>query len=507
MMVTLLTISLTADASAAPSNVSIQVNPPSPRTGQSVMFTASGSGAGTLGYVWSFGDSSPDSTANPAVHAFAAPGQYNVVLTVTDTADPGAPVDVNQVLNVALNGAPTVGPIGLSPATPCPGQTATATVAVQDEDPASTTLAWNGGAFGSGFSFTVPASAAPSRAVTVQARDGEGNLSAAQNRAIVVPAPSLFASGPFRAVLRREPVTFTASATSPVPCALTYAWDLDDDGTYETPGPAATTAFQDAGVTRTVRALATDGANSVVRPLSVTILPNQLPSGKVSAGAPDAIPGEEVTLRATDLVDRDGDVVSVLWDVDGDGTTDRTGSEVRFTARAPARAVTARIVDDLRGMTTATVPLQIHGAPVLGATRGRTLAGLPVVPFVHLASADAPKTTSGRRPATPKRVARSGILGLQFDIRGVRRVTVRLRVSVRLARRLGLRTSGPGLVLLASGSSSVSPSGAGMVTATAARGAERVVARLRRATVTAELSASDGYGKGVTTSIPVVLMR
>ncbi len=58
--------------------------------GRSVSFAGSatdpGSGdQGTLGYSWSFGDGTPSASGGAAtVHAYAAPGEYHAVLTVTD---------------------------------------------------------------------------------------------------------------------------------------------------------------------------------------------------------------------------------------------------------------------------------------------------------------------------------------------------------------------------------------------------------------------------------------
>jgi predicted extracellular nuclease len=71
--------------------------------------------------------------------------------------------------------------------------------------------------------------------------------------------PSVSAGGPY-AVIQGKSVTLTATGTDPNGDALTYAWDLDNDGTFETPGQSvvfdasAMTAF----TTKTVKVQVTD---------------------------------------------------------------------------------------------------------------------------------------------------------------------------------------------------------------------------------------------------------
>ena len=72
-------------------------------------------------------------------------------------------------------------------------------------------------------------------------------------------APSVDAGGPY-AVVEGGTVTVTATGTDPDDDTLTYAWDLDGNGTFETPGQSAT--FSAAGLTapdsRTIGVQVTD---------------------------------------------------------------------------------------------------------------------------------------------------------------------------------------------------------------------------------------------------------
>jgi PKD repeat protein len=63
-------------------------SPTTPAVGTPVNFNAAGSsavaGRTITGYFWTFGDGSSSSAASPA-HPYAAPGSYNVTLTITDS--------------------------------------------------------------------------------------------------------------------------------------------------------------------------------------------------------------------------------------------------------------------------------------------------------------------------------------------------------------------------------------------------------------------------------------
>ena len=76
-------------------------------------------------------------------------------------------------------------------------------------------------------------------------------------------APSVDAGGPY-SVVEGSSVTLTAVGTDPDADALTYAWDLDGDGTFETSGPSP--VFSAAGLqapgSRTVTVRVSDGQAS-----------------------------------------------------------------------------------------------------------------------------------------------------------------------------------------------------------------------------------------------------
>lgn len=94
--------------------------------------------------------------------------------------------------------------------------------------------------------------------------------------------PTVDAGGPYN-VDEGGSVTLTASGSDPEGGALTYAWDLDDDGTFETPGQAVSFAADDGPATATVHVQVTDeGGLTAVSDATVTVK-NMPPSATFGA--------------------------------------------------------------------------------------------------------------------------------------------------------------------------------------------------------------------------------
>jgi endonuclease/exonuclease/phosphatase family metal-dependent hydrolase len=102
-------------------------------------------------------------------------------------------------------------------------------------------------------------------------------------RFLVNSAPTVSAGGPY-AVDEGSSVALSATGSDPNGDALTYAWDLDNDGTFETAGQTATYSAADGPATRTVRVRATDGTSSTIASATVTIA-NVAPSATLNAPA------------------------------------------------------------------------------------------------------------------------------------------------------------------------------------------------------------------------------
>lgn len=117
-------------------------------------------------------------------------------------------------------------------------------------------------------------------------------------------SPSVSAGGPY-SVNEGGSVAVAATATDPEGGALTFAWDLDNDGTFETPGQTATFAADDGPATRTVNVRATDtGGLSTTASTTVTVA-NVAPTATFHAPT-SVLAGSDFTLSLTDSFDPSG---------------------------------------------------------------------------------------------------------------------------------------------------------------------------------------------------------
>jgi hypothetical protein len=142
--------------------------------------------------------------------------------------------------------------------------------------------------------------------VTCQAADIHGN-SATKSFDVVVAAPNMppsaDAGGPYT-VDEGGSVTVSASATDPEHGPLTYAWDLDNNGSFETPGQSVSfsAAALDGPATQTIRVQVTDDAAATAVASTTVAVTNVPPSASFHAPASIAA-GLTFELRLTDAND------------------------------------------------------------------------------------------------------------------------------------------------------------------------------------------------------------
>jgi predicted extracellular nuclease len=116
-------------------------------------------------------------------------------------------------------------------------------------------------------------------------------------------SPSVDAGGPY-SVAEGGSVNVAATGSDPNGDTLTYAWDLDDNGSFETPGQSVvfSAAAIDGPATRTIQVRATDpGGLSSVSSASVTIQ-NVAPTATFNAPT-SAFAGFAFTLSLTSPID------------------------------------------------------------------------------------------------------------------------------------------------------------------------------------------------------------
>jgi PKD repeat protein len=88
---------------------------------------------------------------------------------------------------------------------------------------------------------------------------------------VINDPPTVDAGGPYT-VNEGSAVTLAATGTDPENGPLTYAWDLDNNGTFETPGQSASFAGVDGPATHTVSVQVTDnGGLTAVASMTVAV--------------------------------------------------------------------------------------------------------------------------------------------------------------------------------------------------------------------------------------------
>ncbi|MDO9355814.1 MAG: PKD domain-containing protein [Solirubrobacteraceae bacterium] len=172
-------------------------------------------------------------------------------------------------------------------ATPLVGQTVNYDAGASTADPSIASVAWDldgDGSFETDTGTTLTASSSYQtpgpRTIKVKITDvyGETDTAALVEKVNQLPTAS-FVNGP---AVAGTPVAFDGSASTDDSAITNYAWDLDDNGSFETNGaasPLTSTTFPAAG-TRTVRLRVTDdlGAVNVVS-RAVVVAPAPVKTG------------------------------------------------------------------------------------------------------------------------------------------------------------------------------------------------------------------------------------
>ncbi|HEX6023794.1 MAG TPA: ThuA domain-containing protein [Solirubrobacter sp.] len=253
--------------------------------GTAVSFSATGTDpdGDPLTYSWNFGDSGTSTAQNPS-HTYTSAGTFNAVVTVSDgrggTGSATVPVTViadgeNQNPTVTASRTPTgnvrVGiPISFS---------ANGT----DPNGDSLTYSWN---FGDGETSTEQNPThtflfAANFSVVVTVSDGRGGTASATlgvniqaNRA---PTIQTATATPIDGIAPLD-VQFAATATDPDGHPITYEWDLDGNGTFETAGQTGARTYN--SVTNAVLRVRDPFGGVTTRTLTINALAPVLPPAK-----------------------------------------------------------------------------------------------------------------------------------------------------------------------------------------------------------------------------------
>jgi secreted trypsin-like serine protease len=202
-----------------------------------------------------------------------------------------------------------------------------------------TTFTWdfNGdGVYADGFGATAPATFATHgpREIGLRASAPGGDTAIARRVITVNGTPTVEAGGPPNSVIEGGRVVLRGSGSDPEG-PLTYAWDLDANGTFETPGlhPTFSAAGLDGPLVRNIILQGCDSAGVCVRDGGVVQVANANP--RVNAGPNRRVKrGKRIRFRLR-WSDRGPDRITVSWRF-GDGKRAR-GVAVSHVYRRPGR--------------------------------------------------------------------------------------------------------------------------------------------------------------------------
>ncbi|MFH1921247.1 MAG: PKD domain-containing protein, partial [Planctomycetota bacterium] len=280
--------------------------------------------ADTHTILWNFGDGGSAFGSLSPSHAYAADGLYTVTLSVMDddaglgtdnlvvtvnnvapTADAGGPYFVGEGSNITLNGFGSTDP----------GNDIVLYQWDLDDngvyDVSGPTAIFNSTDDGE---FTVR--------LLVTDEDGAWDVATATVTVGNV-TPSAEAGGPYY-VNEGSNLTLDASAsTDPGLDIVSFEWDLDNNGSYETPGTTAIFNRTDDGP-YTVGLRVTDDFGAWDVDTAIVIVTNVAPTAE--AGGPYFVDeGGNVVLDGSNSTDPGNDIGLYQWDLDGDGVFGETG--------------------------------------------------------------------------------------------------------------------------------------------------------------------------------------
>ena len=342
------------------------VAPASPSTLETVTFdSTSTDDDGTIAsYAWDLDNDGNfnDGNASQAQRSFPLAGSYTVRLAVTDN-DGGTDIATRTV---DVGNQPPLASFDYSPTSPSTGDELTLTSTSTDPDGSIASYSWdlNGdGSFGDAADalahVTFPT--AGNHTVRLRVTDSDGaSTTTSQVIGIANRGPAASFDVSPQTPKTGDQVTFTSSSTDPDGPIASYAWDLDNDGSFDDGGSATAKATFAAQGSHTVRLQVTDydGATDVAtRTVDVG---NRGPTAafNFSPSAPQT--GQEVTLTSASS-DPDGSIASYSWDLDNNGVFgDATSAQTNATFNTPGNhTVSLQVTDDSGASDVATVTIAV----------------------------------------------------------------------------------------------------------------------------------------------------
>ncbi len=166
---------------------------------------------------------------------------------------------------------------------------------------------------------------------------------------VVNVAPTADAGGSYT-VDEGSSVVLSGAGSDPGPDALTYSWDLDNDGSFETAGqtPTFSAAGLDGPSTHLITLQVCDPSNACATDSGAVEVVNVAPTA--DAGGPYSVDeGSSVVLSGAGS-DPGPDTLTYSWDLDNDGSFETAGQTPTFSAAGldgpSAQTVVLQVCDD-----------------------------------------------------------------------------------------------------------------------------------------------------------------
>jgi protocatechuate 3,4-dioxygenase beta subunit len=199
--------------------------------------------------------------------------------------------------------------------------------------------------------------------------------------------PTADAGGPYE-VAEGSSVLLAGSGSDPDQDPLSFAWDLDGNGSFETPGQSGTfsAAAIDGPAGRTATLQVCDDQNACATAEAIVNVLNAAPviSQVTNSGPVDEGSSATIHVTATDPAGA-ADLLAYAFDCDGDGTYE-VGPQPSGSVSCPyddgsvGVEVTVSVTDDDGGSTTGTTVVHVNNvAPTASASNdGPNFWGLPI---------------------------------------------------------------------------------------------------------------------------------
>jgi large repetitive protein len=368
-----------------------------------------------VGVAWSFGDGSSSGGAS-AQHAYATRGTKTITMTLTDGNGETASVQHTVRIN-----APPVAAFTWAPSVPQIDQAVGFDGGSSSDAEGAVSFLWDLGD-GSASTQASPQHAyhtAGNKTVTLRVTDSDGVATVVQHTVRVNAPPTArftfaaldrVAGQPFNVPLLGQRVAFDGGSSSDPDGPQTiakYEWDFNGDGVFgDAPNSRSLIAvLTTPGVVNIgVRVTDADGATAVsTQPVRV----DQVPQASFVFTPTSPLAGQRVDFGSTSTdPDGAGDITSLLWDLNGDGTYgDAAGpTATRVFAIAGMYSIGLAAIDTVgvQSFSQQTLSIAIPGTP--------PKAGTPFqVAVTSNPPSGGPSTTSAASSGGPR--TRFGVIG------------------------------------------------------------------------------------------------